>query len=183
MEKKRRFRSNGNIVLIGFMGSGKSSVGKYLASCLNLEYISSDDIIEEREKMKISDIFKKYGEKYFREREKEVIRDVSNRKNTVIATGGGIVLNWENVENLKKNGVTFFLRTSCGTIYNRIKDDKTRPLLDVEDPISTIRRILKVRMPLYKAASDYIIDTSRLSVEEVSEKIKNYIRRIEDEKD
>lgn len=164
---------NGNIVLIGFMGSGKSSVGHYLAKILGMQYINTDDIIEQREGMKISEIFKKNGEKYFRKKEKEVIANVSNLKACVIATGGGIVLNWENVEALKKGGKIFFLKASPEVIYERIKDDKTRPLLNVDDPPSAIKRILKARMPLYRSAADYTIDTTRLSIDEVAEKIKN----------
>lgn len=166
---------DGNIVLIGFMGSGKSSVGHYLAKILDMQYISTDDIIEEREKMKIGEIFKKKKEKYFREKEREVVAYVSNLKTCVIATGGGIVLNWENVEALKKNGKTFFLKASPEVIYERIKDDKTRPLLNVDDPLSAIKRILKARMPLYRKAADYTIDTTKLSIEDVAEKIKNKI--------
>jgi len=172
---------NGNIVLIGFMGSGKSSVGLYLSENLNMKYISTDDIIEEREKMKISEIFKKYGEKYFREKEKEVVKEAAGLKNCVIATGGGIVLHWENIEALKKNGRIFFLKASPNVIYERIKDDKTRPLLNVARPIFAIKRILKKRMPLYKEAADYIIDTSRLSIEGVGEKIKDKILKIKNE--
>lgn len=162
-----------NIVLIGFMGAGKSSVGRALSEALHMQYISTDDIIEEQEKMKIVEIFKTKGEKYFREREKEVIKEVSNMKGCIIATGGGSVLNWENVEHLKKGGEIFFLKAKPEVIYERIKDDKGRPLLNVADPISTIKRILKARIALYRKAADYTIDTSALSIDEVVEKIKN----------
>lgn len=161
-----------NIVLIGFMGSGKSSVGMALSKDLNMQYISTDDIIEEQERMKIEEIFKTKGEKYFREKEKEVIKEVSHLKGCIIATGGGIVLNWENVENLKKGGKIFFLKAKPRVIYERIKEDRTRPLLNVPNPLSAIRRILKARMPLYMEAADYTIDTSAISIEEVVEKIK-----------
>ncbi|MEW6103006.1 MAG: shikimate kinase [bacterium] len=167
---------NGNIVLIGFMGSGKSSVGSCLSKILNMKYISTDDIIEEREKMKIRKIFKEKGEKYFREKEKEVISEVSNFDGCVIATGGGIVLNWDNVENLRKNGTLFFLKTKGNVIYERIKGDKQRPLLSVDDPISAIRRILKARLPLYKEAADWTIDTSSLSISEVADRVIKKIK-------
>lgn len=162
-----------NIVLIGFMGSGKSSVGKHLSQTLNMQYISCDDIIEEKEKMKISEIFKTKGEKYFREKEKEVIKDVSDLTGCVIATGGGIILNWENIEHLKRNGRIFFLKAKPSIIYERIKDDKGRPLLNVSRPLFAIKRILKARIPLYMEASDYTIDTSGFSIDEVAFKIKN----------
>ncbi|MEW6679572.1 MAG: shikimate kinase [bacterium] len=167
---------NGNIVLIGFMGSGKSSVGAYLSKILNMQYISTDDMIEEREKMKIKKIFKEKGEKYFREKEKEVISEVSNFDGCVIATGGGIVLNWDNVENLRKNGTIFFLKTKGDVIYERIKGDKQRPLLSVDDPISAIRRILRARLALYKKAADYVIDTSALSITEVADRVIKKIK-------
>ncbi len=168
-----------NIILIGFMGSGKSTVGYTLSKTLNLKYVSTDDIIEEREKMKIGEIFKKYGEKYFREKEKEVINEVSNFSGCVIATGGGIVLNSENVENLKKGGKIFFLKTNYNVIYERIKNDKGRPLLQLDDPLSAIKRILKARLPLYKDAADYTINTSGLSIEEV---VNNITKKLKSKK-
>lgn len=164
-----------NIVLIGFMGSGKSSVGMELSKALNMQYISTDDIIEKKEGMKIKEIFKIKGENYFREKEKEVIKEVSDVKGCVIATGGGIVLHWENVEHLKKGGKIFFLKAKPSVIYERIKGDKGRPLLNVANPLSAIRRILKTRMPLYRKAADYTIDTSAISIEEVVEKIKKEV--------
>ncbi|MEK9148903.1 MAG: shikimate kinase, partial [Candidatus Desantisbacteria bacterium] len=120
-----------NIVLIGFMGSGKTSVGKALFKKLNIPYVDSDEVIEAEEKRPISQIFEEDGESYFRDKEIEAIENLSERRGWIISTGGGVVLNPENIFNLKRNGLIFYLKTIPSVIYNRIKDDSTRPLVNV----------------------------------------------------
>jgi len=160
-----------NIILVGFMGSGKTAVGKALAQDSNLEYVDSDDVIELKEKREISQIFAVSGEPYFRKVEKEVIKELSLGDKQVIATGGGVMVNEENRKNLKQNGKIIYLKTDPDTIWQRVKNEVHRPLLEVENPKTRIKDLLDKREPYYQKA-DIIIDTSALSVKEVVEEIK-----------
>lgn len=159
-----------NIVLIGFMGTGKSVTGKRLAKELKMKFVNTDDIIEEREKRPIAEIFAKSGEPYFRNIEKEVIKEVSAFDNAVIAAGGGAVLNEENIVNLKKNGVVVCLNASPEAVYERTKKYKTRPLLNVPDPVAKIKELMASRS-LFYAKADHQIETSGKSVNEVAKEI------------
>lgn len=163
---------NLNIVLVGFMGTGKTCVGKYLAKKLNLEFIDTDTIIEKKTKMRIKTIFKKFGEPYFRDIESKVAKEVGKLKNKVIATGGGIVIREENIENLKKNGILICLTAKPQIILERVSKTKKRPLLqgNKNEIIKKIKKILKERDNFYKKA-DFLIDTSYLTKKEVAEKI------------
>jgi len=163
-------RTNRNIVLVGFMGTGKTSVGIKLAEMLGMTFVDTDDVIEKDSGMIISDIFSKHGENYFRDLESEVAEKISKLKNQVVATGGGIVKREINIENLKKTGLLFCLDASPEVIAQRTSGYSHRPLLQVDDPISRIRDLLKEREPLY-AKADYRIDTSELTVEQVIEKM------------
>ncbi len=164
-----------NIVLIGFMGTGKTVVGKALAEKLGLQFIDTDDLIEEEVKMAISEIFSKYGEEYFREIEKKVVEKISKLKNLVIATGGGMVVRPENIKNLKKNGVIICLTAEPEVILSRIKEETHRPLLRAGDPLKKIEELLAQREKGYRQAS-IIIDASNLSTEEIVSKILEKIR-------
>jgi len=148
-----------NVVLVGFMGTGKTVIAKRLARRLKMRYISTDDIIEERENRPISDIFAKDGEPYFRNVEKRVVKEVSSMSNVVVAAGGGAVIDEENLRELKKSGVVICLNATPGEILERTKGYAHRPLLNVPDPLSKIRELLGARDPYYKKA-DYQIDTS-----------------------
>jgi len=159
-----------NIILIGFMGTGKSVVGRKLAERLSMGYLGTDELIEEREKRKIFQIFQERGEEYFRKVESRVIKEVCLRDNCVIATGGGVVLKEENMKALKKNGLIICLSANPETIWQRTASDERRPLLKCQNPKERIRNLLKVRKPYYQKA-DFIIDTSSLTDEEVVEEI------------
>ncbi len=161
-----------NIVLIGFMGSGKTAAGKIAAEKLGLRFVDIDKLIEEEQKMPISEIFSTFGEDYFRNMEKEMVARISNEKNQVIATGGGVVLNPENTVNLRKNGTIIWLAVSSETARKRTKSDESRPLLQVTYPEKTIEELLSFRESLY-AQADFKIETSNLSVDEVVKKILN----------
>ena len=115
-----------NIVLIGFMGSGKTVVSKVLSKKLKMKIKDTDELIEKTTKLKIKEIFAKYGEEYFREIEKKVVSNVSKRKNIIISTGGGIVKNELNIKNLKKNGIVVYLKNSFLTSVKRLKNKKRR---------------------------------------------------------
>lgn len=160
-----------NIILVGFMGTGKTVVGKIVAEKLKMEFIDTDKIIEEKEKDRIPRIFQVKGEKYFREVEEKVVEEVSKKENCVIATGGGAIIREKNFNNLKRNGIIICLEAEPSIILLRTSKTEDRPLLlKNKDVISTIRHLIKLRKPYYDKA-DYKIDTTPLSPEQVSEKI------------
>lgn len=162
-----------NIILLGFMGTGKTCVGKRLAERLGMGFLDMDDLIEEEEGMPIRKIFKRFGEPYFREKETSICERVSGFNNYVIATGGGVVLKTVNIENLRRNGILISLTATPEVIYERTKKARTRPLLE-EDPKRKIQELLKVRDPYYRMA-DWMLDTSMLSIPEVVDKIVAYL--------
>ncbi len=153
-----------NIVLIGFMGTGKSEVGKELAGKMGYAFIDTDDLIEKREGISISDIFEKYGESYFRKVESEIIEEVSKKDGVVISTGGGAVIRPENIENLKRNGIMICLTASPEIIYERTRNIDIRPLLKTDDPDKRIRELLKEREKYYSIA-EITIDTTNIETQ------------------
>lgn len=163
-----------NIVLVGFMGTGKTVVAKALAKQLNMAYVSVDDLIEKKERKKISDIFAQQGEPYFRSIESQAIREACGIPGAVIDAGGGAVIKEENINNFKKNGVIVCLTAAPEIMLERTKGSSHRPLLNVEDPKANIERLLKARASCY-AKADFTLNTSALSVKEVVEKIINYL--------
>ena len=152
------------------MGTGKSVVGKRLAKELKMRFVNTDDIIEKRERMPIAEIFAGSGEPYFRNIEKEVVKEVSDFDNAVIAAGGGAVLNKENMVNLKKKGIVVCLNAAPEAIYERTKKYKTRPLLNVPDPVAKIKELMASRAPFY-AKADHQVNTSDKMVQEVVKEI------------
>ena len=158
-----------NIVLVGFMGSGKSLTSNKLAGALNRKIVSTDKLIEQRERRTITNIFRDSGEAYFRQIEKETVKQVSEQTGIIIDCGGGVVLDPENVENLKKNGRVFYLSAPPERIYNNIKSQKHRPLLNVEDPQAKIGELLQARKPYYEKA-DIVIDADK-SINQIAEDI------------
>ncbi len=166
-----------NIVLTGFMCTGKTSVGKLLAKKLSYQFVDTDDLIEERVGMKISQIFANYGEPYFRDIESEVVKEVSQKDNLVISTGGGVVLRKTNMDELRKNGIIINLTAKPQTIFNRLKNQPgIRPLLNKPDPLKEIINLLSQREEYYKNC-DLRIETDNISVEEVVEQILNFIKK------
>jgi shikimate kinase len=159
-----------NIYLVGFMGTGKTSTGKELAKRKKLQFMDLDELIELKQKRLISDIFAEKGEPYFRRVEKQVLKQVSKEKKFVVACGGGIVLDPENIKIMKETGIMVCLTSSPEAICKRTSACSTRPLLNVKDPKKQIEHLLKMRAPYY-AKADKAIDTSKLSVKETAEKI------------
>ncbi len=171
-----------NIVLIGFMGTGKSAVGKRLARALHFRFVDTDGLIEQKTGKTISDIFEQEGEGAFRALEEEVIREVTQQEQQVISTGGGAVLNRNNIDRLGQNGILVWLRASPETILRRAqRRPEKRPLLKVSDPQREIERLLQERIPYYQQAV-FSVETSNISVDEAADQVKKGILEIEGRK-
>lgn len=166
-----------NVVLVGFMGSGKTSVGKKLSMDLKREFIDMDDFIVKKEGMSINDIFEKKGEAYFRGIERELCIRLSEPKSKVIATGGGVIKNDDNVANLKKGGIVVYLKSSPKQIAYNLRFDNSRPLLAGGNKEEKITSLLAEREPTYNKCADVIIDVSNLNIDETIEKIKTIINQ------
>ena len=168
-----------NIALIGFMGTGKTAVGKLLARKLDKQFIELDRLIERRAGKSIPEIFEEDGEITFRELEIDTIRDISKNRNSVIACGGGIVLNKINIDRLRESSIIIYLTASPETVLERTSTTKDiRPLLDVPDPALRIRELLEFRKPFYERAADITVNTSRLDTHTVAEQI---IKRLKED--
>jgi len=163
-----------NIYLVGFMGTGKTAVGKALARKKKLQFVDLDELIELKEKKSISDIFAKAGEPYFRKAEKRVLKEVSKENKFVVACGGGIVLDKDNIKIMKETGIMVCLTASPQVILERTSAYTHRPLLNVKDPGKRIGLLLKMRAPYY-AQADKTIDTSKISINEVVDQILKLI--------
>ncbi len=167
-----------NLVLIGFMGSGKTTVGRKIAKILDMKFIDMDQLIEKKDGRAIKDIFEVDGEKYFRQLESEVAKECSEMNNVVVSTGGGVILNQENIKNLKKSSLIFYLDADANCIYQRVKHNKDRPLLNVEDPVKKIEELLNSRRELYEKSCDIKVKVSlRSYIDDLANEIKEiYIR-------
>ncbi len=161
-----------NIVLVGFMGTGKTAAAKLLAERTGMTYLSIDDMIVAKEGMPINDIFKKKGERYFRKVEKEVIAEAVRGDNLVIDAGGGAVIDKGNMAAFRNNGIIICLWADEKVIYERIKHCTNRPLLNVADPVSKIRELLTERRGFYEKADKHI-DTTELTLEETVKALKD----------
>lgn len=149
----------GNIILSGFMGSGKTTVGRTLARALHMRFIDMDRYIEQKTGMTVSAIFAQYGEAHFRALETETVRELSKDKRSVIATGGGTLMRQENVEAFHAgDGRIYFLDVPLAALQERLKNDKRRPLLQVEDRNAVIEKLLAERRPKYLAGADEVVE-------------------------
>ena len=159
------------IALIGFMGSGKSTVGRELARKMAYPFVDTDEEIERKAKKSIPEIFEEHGEKYFRRLEEEVLSEIiENNEEMVISTGGGIVLSEGNRRILREKTTTILLQAGVEELYNRLKDETNRPLLAVENPQEEIKRLLEEREEYYNTA-DIKVNTDGLQVAEIVELI------------
>jgi shikimate kinase len=164
-----------NIILTGFMGTGKTAVGRRLSMLLNMELIDVDTEIQKSQQMTINEIFRQFGEPRFREIETEMIQKLSERKDVIISTGGGAVLKQENMDALRKQGVIICLMASPETILKRTSHNSNRPLLKVEDPFGKIKELLDFRRPFYEKA-DIVIDTEGKTPLQIAEEIIDKIK-------
>ena len=165
-----------NIVIVGFMGTGKTVVGKKLAKKLGREFLELDEIIEKKEGIPIRQIFEDKGESYFRKLEKDIVKEASEKQGIVISAGGGAIIDEENFNNLKRYGILVCLEASPEVILDRTKNKTCRPLLNVPDPKKKIEDLLKKRESYYKKA-DFCINTDSLSIEEVTSKIMELVSK------
>lgn len=161
-----------NIILTGFMGCGKTSVGIRLSYALRRTMIDTDKWIEKKQKMTVSEIFASQGEEEFRKMETDCLRELLRTADKqIISVGGGLPVREENRPLLSQLGKVFYLKASPETIYERLKTDTTRPLLQVADPLAEIRRLSEARESAYVSCADVIIDVSGRSFDEIIEQI------------
>ncbi|MFC2022013.1 shikimate kinase [Chloroflexota bacterium] len=161
-----------NIALIGFMGTGKTAVGQLLAKKLDRKFIELDLLIEQQAGKSIPDIFEQDGEIAFRELEIELTKKIAREEYSVIACGGGLVLNKINIDRLREGAMIVYLTASPRVILKRTSSEEgQRPLLEVDNPTLTIRELLKFRKPFYERAADITINTSKLDISSVAEQI------------
>jgi len=169
-----------NIVLIGYRGAGKSTVGDRLAIRMGKGFVDTDDLVQERQGTSIRDIVESHGWVHFRAAEKKIIEEVSHRDDLIIAPGGGAVLDPENVASLKKNGLIIWLKAGREVLCQRIdRDSRTvdrRPTLTGKGAMEEFGEVMATRNPFYERAADAEVDTSGLDVEEVAEAVLSVIR-------
>jgi shikimate kinase len=168
-----------NIFLVGLMGAGKSTVGRILARRLGKRFVDSDHETEKRNGVTIPVIFEIEGEDGFRRREQEVLADLAQEKDLVLSTGGGIVLKPENREVLRNHGFVVYLNARPELLAERTKHDRTRPLLNVEDPLTRLRELYAVRDPLYREVAHAVVETGRGAPQQVVQAILGEISRID----
>lgn len=159
-----------NIVLTGFMGTGKTSIATELSSMIGLQIVDMDTEIEKEQGITINEIFSQFGEPRFRDIETEMAQKVGRMNGKIISTGGGVVLRRENIDLLRENGFIVCLTASPQTVLKRTSSSDERPLLKVEDPLKKIQELLDHRMPFYKNA-DVMIDTENKTPRQVAEEI------------
>jgi shikimate kinase len=168
-----------NIYLVGLMGAGKSTVGRLLARRLSKRFVDTDHEIEKRNGVTIPVIFEIEGEDGFRRREQEVLTDLTQEQGLVLSTGGGIVLRPENREALRNHGFVVYLNARPELLAERTKHDRSRPLLNVEDPLTRLRQLHAVRDPLYREVAHAIVETGRGAPQQVVQAILAEITRID----
>lgn len=164
-----------NIALIGFMGTGKTSVGRLVADLLRFDFLDTDELIQTGTGRSITDIFNKDGEAAFRKLESKTVGDLSSRTKTVISTGGGLPVNPDNLASLKTHALVVCLWSSPEKIWERVRHQGHRPLLHDKDPQAKIRELLAAREPFYKQA-DVLLNTELRSVREVAQQVIHQFR-------
>lgn len=173
-----------NVVLIGMMGSGKTTIGRLLAAKAGMEFVDLDELVERQAGMTVSEIFDKYGEQYFRDRESEILAELASLRHAVIATGGGIVLRAENRQRLRELGLVVWLDAPPEELFQRIGDDSSRPLLARSHPLKRLTQLLHERRDLYAETSHIHLDTTEHTPEEIVDRLIEELReRAVDEQD
>lgn len=169
-----------NLALIGFMGVGKSSVGKMLSKKLGKEYVEVDDLIVRKAGKSIPRVFKEDGEIAFRDIEIGAIKEIALKNDLIIDCGGGVILNKINIDRLKRNAVIIWLNATPGVILKRtLRDGNGRPLLNRQNGISDIQSLIRSRKPLYEQAAEIKINTSRMAIETITDEIIGQLKKHE----
>ena len=169
-----------HIFLIGFMGSGKSTVAKYLSSAYQMKQIEMDEQIEKNEGRSISSIFEKEGEEYFRTLETELLKSLDPRETFVVSCGGGAAVKEENVREMKEKGRIILLSAQPETVYVRVKNSHNRPLLEGNMNVSYIKNLMDKRQKLYERAADFQVKTDGRTAKDIGEEIIKQIRKEEE---
>ncbi len=186
IDEKRNngMRQKKNLILIGFMGSGKTTVGLKLSYRLRTPVEDTDKLIEQREEKTISELFAEEGEAHFRKLETALLEEIKDRNYTrILSVGGGTVVNPVNRKLLKECGTVIYFRVRPETVYERVKNDTARPLLQCEDPLSKIKELMEARKQAYEECADIIIDVDELSQDEVADRIVAEIYEKEEKKE
>lgn len=152
------------VSLVGLPGSGKSTVGRQLARRLQLPFVDSDHVIEERLGCSIREYFEREGEAHFRDVEESVLDELTRQHEGILSTGGGAVLREANREHLRSRGKVVYLKSSPEELYRRLRHDANRPLLQVADPLGRLRELYATRDPLYRETAHFVLETGRPSV-------------------
>lgn len=155
---------SGNVILVGMMGSGKTTMGRALAKHLDKQFVDSDEEIQHRTGVTIPHIFDVEGESGFRARESSVIADLVKRANMILATGGGAVLMEQNRAEMRQNGIVIYLKASVHDLWQRTRHDRNRPLLQTDDPHAKLTELFQQRDTLYQQVADIVIQSGKLSV-------------------
>ncbi len=169
-----------NIVLVGMMGAGKSTIGRQLARRCKLEFYDSDRVIEARTGVSIATIFEIEGEESFRDREQQTIAELSQRSGIVLATGGGSILRAASRDCLKAAGPVIYLRTSAEQLFARIRHDKARPLMQTTNPLQTLRALLKAREKYYLDVADIVLPTGKQRTSAIVRHACNKLKHIQE---
>jgi len=169
-----------NIALIGFMGAGKSAVGRVLAAATKMDFIDIDTAVEEKAGRPITEIFAREGEPAFRRIEAAAVSDAAGRENTVVSCGGGVVLDRSNIDALRRNAMIIYLSAEPSVLLRRVLNSREkRPLLQMIDPAEAMDTLLKSRKPLYEEAADLKVNTSELDIDGVVQNILAEVRKNE----
>lgn len=166
-----------NIVLIGFMGAGKSTVSNLLSTIFAMELVEMDEVIAAREDMSIADIFEIRGEEYFRSAETGLLIEMQSKKNVVISCGGGVPLRERNVAEMKKNGKVVLLTAKPETVLERVKDEHVRPLIEKNKSVEFIGELMAKRREKYEAAADIIIETDGKSALDICNELVDQLMK------
>lgn len=168
-----------NIVVIGFMGAGKSTISDYLKNAFAMDVVEMDQVIAAEQGMSISEIFETYGEEYFRNLETQLLIDMQAKQNVIISCGGGVAMRERNVVEMKKNGKVVLLKANPETILDRVKDSDERPLLNGNKNVDFIGKLMEARREKYEAAADIVVETDGKSVLEICEEMIQKLRAAE----
>ena len=166
-----------NIVLIGFMGAGKSTISAFLRDALAMDVVEMDQVIAEQQGMSISEIFETYGEEYFRNLETQLLIDMQSKQNVIISCGGGVAMRERNVAEMKKSGKVILLTAKPETILERVKENHDRPLLENNKTVEYVSELMEKRRPAYEAAADIVIATDGKSANEICEEIIAQVKK------